>query len=306
MLQYGHGLLGRKAEAHNSYLREMANRYNFIIVATDMQGMNTDDGIIWAIKLGRDISDLPDLQDKIHQGINNHLAIMRMVKGRLWEDAAFQVNGKSIIDTKRLYYYGNSQGGTMGNIMMSLQKDVTRGVLGVPGGAFAFLLNRSIDFKPFSDVIKGVYPDTLDFIAIFGIMQMGFNLIEPVNYLPKMTENRFPNTPKHHVLLHVAKEDAQVQNDVSFFMGRVLGAKLMTPAVRDVWGLDKIPYPYKGNALVEFDFKKPDNPKATFPPPKKHDTHSHLRKDKIGQEQLWHFLETGEVKNFCDGACDPH
>ena len=92
---------------------------------------------------------------------------------------------------------------------------------------------------------------------------------------------------------------------MSFLLARAVGAKLLTPAVRPVWGVPEVPYPFSGTAMVEFDFGKPQNPDPTMPPPKANDTHLDLRKLPAGQAQLWHFLETGEVKSVCDGACDP-
>ena len=41
------------------------------------------------------------------------------------------------------------------------------------------------------------------------------------------------------------------------------------------------------------------------PPPEEGCTHEDLRGLPAAQDQLWHFLETGEVKSFCDGVCDP-
>ena len=39
ILQYGHGLFGSRAESQDQYLKLMANHYDWIIVATDWQGM---------------------------------------------------------------------------------------------------------------------------------------------------------------------------------------------------------------------------------------------------------------------------
>ena len=39
VLQYGHGLLGSKGEARTGYLSEMANRYGWVVVASDWVGM---------------------------------------------------------------------------------------------------------------------------------------------------------------------------------------------------------------------------------------------------------------------------
>ena len=79
----------------------------------------------------------------------------------------------------------------------------------------------------------------------------------------------------------------------------------MSPPIFSVYGFDEVPYPYEGNSMIEYDFLVPDNPKPTYPAVKETDTHGLLRKLPIGQDQVWHFLETGETIAVCDGPCNP-
>ena len=103
---------------------------------------------------------------------------------------------------------------------MSIRTGITRGVLGVPGGVFAFLLQRSVDFTTFVPV----------------------------------------------------------------------------PAIRHVFGFDEVEFPIANvNTMIEYDFGVPDNPRPTYPPPKATDTHGLLRKLVWSQDQMWHFLMTGET-----------
>ncbi len=81
-----------------------------------------------------------------------------------------------------------------------------------------------------------------------------------MTYAPHIHGDPLPGTPDHEVLLHVAKEDRQVNNEASFILGRAAGAVLMVPAVRPVFGLAEQPYPASpGAALVEVDFMLPDD-----------------------------------------------
>ncbi len=287
-LQYGHGLFGSRNEARNAWLQQFANRHGFVIVAADMMGMSESDIDVWGIVLTADIAALPALAEKPFQGFINHLAIARAMKS--FTHAAVT------IDPERVYYYGNSQGGTIGALLMTLQTDIERGVLGVPGGAYSMLLNRSTAFTQFSGLLTIPFPDSRAFSVVFTLLQTVIDPMDPLAYTHLMT---------NRVLLHVAKEDSQVQNDVSFLLGRSLGVPIMTPTPRPVFGLEEQAYPFEGSALVEYDFGKPDNPDPTAPPPSRHDTHADLRVLEIAQDQLWHFLETGEVVSVCDGPCDP-
>ena len=307
LLQYGHGLFGSRAEARKGWLRQMAAERGFAIVSADMQGMSEADIGVWGVVLTGDVSAFPHVAEQPLQGLCNHLAIARMMAQRfaLDDDSRFTRAGTPVLDPARLYYYGNSQGGTLGALLMSLQPDIQRGVLGVPGGAYALLLNRSTAFSEFAGIIKIPFPDPVDFAVVFGLLQTGFDHMDPLSYVQHITSEPLPGAPTHRVLLQVAREDSQVHNQVSFLLGRSIGASLMVPTPREVWGFDTQPYPYEGNAVVEYDFNKPPNPNPTAPAPAKHDTHGDLRVLPAGQAQLLRVLETGEVINPCDGACDP-
>ncbi|MCA9523657.1 MAG: hypothetical protein KC609_21925 [Myxococcales bacterium] len=308
VMQHGHGFLGDKVQATREHLREFSNRKGFIIVAISMQGMSELDGVRWVSWLANSASRFPELLEPPLQGVMNHLAIVRMLKGRFLteSDPRFTHNGKPLYDPERIVYYGNSQGGTMGALMMSIRTGITRGVLGVPGGVFAFLLQRSVDFTTFVPVLRAAHPNIVDFTAIFALMQQGFNHMEPVHFMPRLTVNPYPNTPSHLVMLHIAKEDAQVVPEVSHILGRACGAKLPVPAIRHVFGFDEVEFPIANvNTMIEYDFGVPDNPRPTYPPPKATDTHGLLRKLVWSQDQMWHFLMTGETINTCDGPCDP-
>ncbi len=307
VLQYGHGLFYSKAEARKDWLRAMAQRDNFVIVGIDMQGMSEPDIPTWGAVLAGDLGRFPQLSEAVTQGFMNHLAVMRLMKGDLHgapDKGLMAQDGGPLWDPTQLWYYGNSQGGTFGGLMATLTLDVPRSVLGVPGGAFSLLLNRSTGFSQFAVLLQLAY-DGLEFVAVFGPMQTGMDLIEPLNYVRRFAAEPFPGTPASTVLLQVAKEDSVVDNQVSFLLGRAVGARLLTPAVRSVWGLPEVAAPATGPVLTEFDFGWPDNPDPTAPAPAEHDTHEDLRRLRAAQDQLVHFLRTGEAVHLCDGVCDP-
>jgi hypothetical protein len=311
ILQFAHGLLGSRDQSHKGWLRGMAQREGIAVIAIDMQGMNLIAGGNWIALLTQNTSRFPQLTHEIEQGVLNHVAVARMARRRIAADLADpatdigRVNpqGLQLLDPERVYYYGNSQGGTMGNIVMTLSSEITRGVLGVPGCCFGFLLQRSIDFKPFQGALSVMFAEDWGLAAIMGLIQNGFDRIEPLNFVDSLVAQG--SSVDKRVLLHVAKEDAQVVNDASFILARTYGAPLMTPTPRPVWGLTEAAYPLEGNAVVEMSFGKPDNPDPTAPPPKEHDTHQTLREHPLGQDQVWRFLESGRVESVCDGACDP-
>jgi hypothetical protein len=306
VVQYGHGLLYSRQEARKDWLRAMANREGFLILATNLQGMAEPDTVTWATVIGSNFGRFPLLSEAPWQGLMNHLALIRMMKGRFTAEADPVISnaGTPRYDNQRLFYYGNSQGGSMGTNLISLSQDVTRAGLGVPGGSFGLLLHRSADFAAFSSVLQLTY-EGLDFVALFPLIQAGFDRLDGIHYLHRATADPLPNTPTHHVLVHIAKEDAVVHNQVSYLVARRVGAPLLTPAVRPVFGLEEVTSPHQGSATAEYDFGHPANPQPWYPPPKESDTHEDLRRLRTAQDQLWHFLDTGEVVHLCDGVCDP-
>jgi len=298
VLQYGHGFLGDRGEGDSSWLRELAERKGFSVISIDMQGMSEEDSLIWIQNMINDGATYPLLSEKPHQGVLNHVVVQDMIGTSLQDasDALVRDDGGPLFDGDQVVYTGNSQGGTMGNIVLSQSSTVTRGVLGVPGCCYPLLLQRSSVFTEFSDLLLFAYPDPVDFTVVLGLLATGWDRLEGLNYARHSVADPFDGTPAHQVLLHVAKEDAQVHNQASFVLGRGFDAVLPVPALREPWGFETVDYPYEGGAsLVEFDFGWPDDDTPMDPPVTETDTHGDLRRLEEGQDQLWHFLMTGEV-----------
>jgi hypothetical protein len=312
VLQYGHGFLGGREEADNDWLRTMADRLGFAILACDMQGMSTIDGTTWVGVIVTEGGRFPQLQELAWQGVVNQLVQQRMVKTSLAADddpRLHRSDGSLAWDPDTVWYYGNSQGGSVGTLVTALSLDVERTGLGVPGSGYPLLLHRSVDFAPFESVLRVAFPfpdSTSVFLALLGT---GWDQSDPLTFAPHLSDDPLPGTPGKEVLYHVAKEDRQVVNEASFISGRAAGAVLMTPAVRPVPLLPEQGYPASpGVALVEVDFGIPDDPTPLDPAdgdpsmPDDGDTHGWLRKWEPAQDQLLHFLRTGQVIDVCDGA----
>ena len=67
-----------------------------------------------------------------------------------------------MIDTSRLYYDGNSQGGIIGGALIAVAPDLDRGVIGVNGMNYSTLLRRSVDFDTYAQFLYNAYPDELE------------------------------------------------------------------------------------------------------------------------------------------------
>ena len=109
IVDYGHGLFINRAEAANEVPTGVAAAYGYVLVAVDMWGMCDADLLsVWQALRG-DLSTLVQVSDRLHQGVLNHLLVMKAMRG------AFAADPVSLdaIDPARPLYWGISLGGIM-------------------------------------------------------------------------------------------------------------------------------------------------------------------------------------------------
>jgi len=310
ILQYGHGLFGGQGEVKVGYLGEVANRYGYVLCATDWWGMSSFDVPAIVRMLTNDLSDFRILPDRTIQGIVNKLFLMKMMIGDFSKDPAVTFNGVSVVDTNARAYYGNSQGGILGGVYMAASTDVQYGVLGVPGAAYAVLLPRSVDFDSYFVIIRQRYPDAIDRIFIVSaLIQMLWDRAEPGGYMSYITSNTLANTPAHRVLFQYALHDSQVTYLGQYVYARSAGAAMFKSNVVEndekLYGFDFLPdgSTHYGSILQGWDYGRPPVPRENIPPPKEYDTHERPRRELLAQEQMDLFFRTGGIKDFCNGPC---
>jgi len=306
ILQYGHGLFGRRTEVNAGYLSEMANRYRWILLASDWYGMSLYD----LFTVVRVLLSAPEEFAKIPhtsvQGFVNKAMVLRMISTSIAEDSALIINGTSLIDNQtQVAYYGNSQGGILGGAYLALSTQLTRGVLGVPGTPYALLLSRSIDFKRYRSILELEYYNWRDIRIAITAMQMLWDVGEAAGWLRSMNQIPSVGVPKKDVLLQVALGDAQVTPLGAEIMARAYSAKSVYPQVRPIWGVSESPTPFNGSAIVEWRYTMvPPEPSENTPPPREFDTHECVRRERAAQDQIRDFLETGLVNQYCNGPCE--
>jgi hypothetical protein len=225
-------------------------------------------------------------------------------------NVAFHADGATlasppVIDTSKLYYNGNSQGGILGGALTAVSPDFRRAVLGVPAMNYSTLLERSVDFEPYaegqftsaicdefpseplqdtcnmapSDTPLGLYdnyPNELERPLIFSLMQMLWDRAEPDGYAHHITDHPLPNTPSHLVLMQASFGDHQVANVAAEVEARTIGASVYQPALdpgrywnpNGIFGLSPIgSFPFFGSALVYWDGGPLGSPGGTATPP---------------------------------------
>lgn len=302
---YGHGLFGSRGEINQGQLQNMEQEHNFVHCATDWVGMACSDlpptspsGVIAAALAGdlklpncdvpgalvaeADLSNFPTLVDRLDQAFVNFMYLGRLMihPDGFSSSPAFRNDRGSVIDTRRLFYDGNSQGGIFGGALIALEPDLNRGVIGVPSMNYAVLLQRSSDFgtgkapqpsptnlpgsliPEYAYVLYQSYPDQLQRQLILSLIQQMWDHSDPDGLAQHMTTDPLPNTPAHHVLMQVALGDHQVSQYEAAVEARTIGARARLPwadpgrqlQVDPTYGLPPISsYPFDGSAITLWD-----------------------------------------------------
>jgi hypothetical protein len=252
---WGHGLLGDRFQL--GALSVLANTYNFVITAVDMQGMSNADLIPAILPLVQDFSRFHFIPERLHQGFLNHLLLGRLMADPIAgfnSHPAFQPGGTPIIDTTEVFYSGGSQGGIFGIAIMSIAEDFERGFLAVPAANYSTLLHRSIDFNPYLGLIRASYPDRLDEQLLVAVTQQLWDRAEPQGYLNHLVSGDLSSPPvPHKVLIHMATYDSEVSNVGTEIAVRSLGIPQLKPVHRSFFQIPELDAPFDDSAFVEVD-----------------------------------------------------
>lgn len=318
---YGKGLFSVATEMDILGVRESLDTYDLVQCSTNSLGLDGND-VAYDAGLVQNLSNFATVPDHLQQAVLDNLFLERLLGSArgFAANPAFRADGgtgPSLVDTSLpLTYYGNSEGSLIGGVITAVSTQVHRAVLGVPSMNYSILLDRSVDFTPFFDILDSSYPSPSEQLLGFDLLQMLWDRGETDGYVEQLTNHPLPGTPPHQVLLQMAFGDHQVANVTTEIEARTIHARVHTPVLRPgratgnpFFGLRPLPNdrPYRGPAaLVLWDDTNVAVPPAgNVPPTVGPDPHDSVpRAVPAAQAQFVHFLETGEVVNVCgDGPC---
>ena len=310
----GHGLLGDASdEIDDDDVEAMSNEHNFVFCATDWAGFSAPDLPFIVNSVINDASGFQALTDRMQQGFVQQLYLGRaMIHPQGFSsNAAFQRAGEGVIDTQRLFYDGNSQGGIMGAALTALAPDFERAALGVPGMNYSTLLQRSVDFDAYAQLLYPNYPKQIERQLSLAYLQLLWDRGEANGYAHHVTTRPLPNTPAHAVLMHVAFGDHQVADFTPAIMARTFGAGIRQPAFApgrspfsNPWfGLKRLSFPSTGSGLVYWDAGTPPAPLTNVPNRAGQDPHGAPRDEAAARVQKSEFLKVGgTIVDVCGGG----
>lgn len=318
---YGHGLLGAPTEINAGNVKDMSRNHDFMFCATSWIGLANAD-VPFVAGVWSDLSRFPSVPDRLQQSFLNFLFLGRVMTapGGFGSSPAFRdAQGRSLLDRAGgMHYDGNSQGGINGGALTAIAQDWTRSVLGVPAMNYSTLLQRSVDFAPFQQLMDQSYPNPDDQQIALALIQMLWDRGEADGYAQHLTGDPLPGTPAHQVLMHVAFGDHQVSPAAAQVEARTIGARIHRPALAPGWSDEVVPYwgiraithyPYRGSALVVWNsgqaYAPPPTNLAPAGPQYGADPHEFPRAQPEAQQQKATFLLTGRVTDVCDGGPCP-
>ncbi|KAB2893172.1 MAG: hypothetical protein F9K40_17370 [Kofleriaceae bacterium] len=307
---FGHGLFGSGADyLDDGFLQEVADQFCFNVIAGDFIGL-TMRQITVAALAANDLNKAPGITQKLAQSVIDFIALENLVRGPMAQHAEFQRNGQAIIDPSRVYYLGGSLGGIMGNVFMAYDQNITRGALGVPGGAWSMLFERSIAWSALKGAAQGSYTDPLEYQLLIVLLAMNFEPYDPITTAPRVVMNPMPDTPAKQVMMYEAVGDCLVNNYSTETVARTMGLQLITPSVKTVWGMEGSSETLTSGLTVYDEHPTPLPPATTnVQPSTDNGTHSGVNKRQAVLDQVREFVLNGNLRQMCKqgdtpAACD--
>jgi hypothetical protein len=316
---YGHGLLGDGGrEVKGGSVQLMAAEHNFTFCATNWTGFD-EAALPNVVEIISDFSRFAEVPDALQQGFLNFMYLGRLMRHAqgFASHPAFQTGGRAVFDTSALYYDGNSQGGIMGGALTAAAPDHTRAVLGVTGMNFSLLLTRSSNWTTYGVPFNIAYPDEATRPLILSLMQLLWDRGETAGWAAHLTGDPPPGTPRHAVLMQVARGDHQVTPLAAEIEARTIGARTnrvpFAPGASDdrtpLWGIPRIAsYPFSGSAIVYWEpggglARVPKQPLTNTPEHPGVDPHGDPRFTVAARRQKAAFLaRNGAVIDVCGGS----
>ncbi|MCB9556734.1 MAG: hypothetical protein H6707_11570 [Deltaproteobacteria bacterium] len=307
---YGHGFLGSRAQATRGDLNALCREYRYVHAAVNF-GFHEDFLPLALGALTNDFSKLSSVSAEVMQSLANTTALARLIKVRLYKDLVSDGDKKQLIDPAAIHYMGASNGGTFGFVHVATSPLVERAILLVGGGGLSHFLERSVVWLDYRDLFEISYKGRANQLLAMGIVQNGFDPVDSMSYVHRLTTNRFSGLKPLKAALHMAVDDSQVNNLVSEWVARTADVPLITPASKDVWGLRQITAAAPQgapqgelSALTVWNFHRTPSPTGNLPPEKDNGTHGAITKRPEFRKHAAGLLDDGLLINYCGGSCN--
>lgn len=303
LIQGGHGLFGTHNDVAGNPWAAVADAAHGITFGTSWRGLSEDDypGIV--DMMSNNPSNFHMISDQLMQAQFEALAIARLMKGDLATDENLSTDGVPFADTSRLVYLGVSLGTVVGGAQVALSPDVDTAVMMIPGAPFAGLLTRSSAFSLFLALLASRYEDPIDQSLIVPLAQMMFQPAETGGWAHSLVDGAaMGGRDGRRFLFQVGIADDTVTSIGGAGYARMVGASLIGPAPRDIWGVDPLVDPLAGSGVIEWDYGYTENPEPA-PQDLDPDPHWLVPGEPEAVAQAAAFFTAGDLSSTCEGVC---
>jgi hypothetical protein len=304
---YGHGLfVAPRSEMLSWYHKKLHNQLCMIQVGTHWRGLSEPDLVPILQQVMVDFSRFPWITDRLQQSHVNQQVLVELIKGKLLQDPALQLQGKPISDGKTIYYLGISNGGIQGVAFAALSKDIERFIFNVSAGWWSMMIERSSNFAIFAQMLKNVYEQPYERAFLVALSQHLWDYTDPIIFAPHLLQDPLPGRKVKRVLMQEARYDDQVPNMATRAVVRAMGLKALSPLVETVYGVEQAAAALD-SAYAQWDTLPPVVPPETNTPAEKPDdavsAHKVLRVlDTCVAQMEAYFKPDGKVVQTCSGG----
>lgn len=299
----GHGIFSStEEELESPYHEALAQNLCAVVIGTDWTGVTIRDlaGVLQTV-LG-DVGEIYWITDRLLQAHVHQHVLLKLVAERLPGDSWLGDERGPILATDGpIDYYGLSNGGIQGTLLVSLSPRIRRALMHVSGGWWSMMLDRSTAFAGFDFLLSTPYPDPTDRMALLLLSQTLWDAADPINYAHRLRDRAAPA-----FLLQEAQDDDRLPNIVTRAMVRHLDLPQLGPTLAPVWGVRTDATPAT-RGYTQWDVQPERRMPATnqrLPALDNNQSpHELLRIQPACQAQIRHFFATGQIENFCDGPC---
>ncbi len=313
---FGHGIFGSAEEyLEDDLAQNIANDYCYVIVAGDWIGL-TNRQVTSAAFSANDLNRGTALVDKLSQAVINFMALTQLSIGPLASSAEMTYNGTPVMDTSRVFYLGASLGGILGGTFMAYDRVIERGALGVPGGAWSLMIERSAAWTPLQVAALAAYEDQYTYQLIVAMLGLSMERSDPISIAHNVINDPLPGVPTKQLILWEALEDSLVNNLSTELMAREYGINVCGPSVRMPWGMIEAQLPETSALTIYDEHPTPSGATTNVPPFEDNGTHAGINERGAVLRQVERFFLDGQVLNECKvgdtavacdcdtGACD--
>lgn len=301
LIQGGHGLFGTHEYLGGDPWLAVAQAARGVSFGTTWRGLGEDDYASIIDMMLNEPSRFHMIGNQLMQGQFEALMLARLVQGDLATDPALMVEDQSIVAGGELVYLGVSLGSVVGGAQVAMSPDIERAAMMIPGAPFSGLLTRSSAFEAFLALLGTRYDDPVDVSLFVPLAQMHFQPAETGGWAHALVDgSAVGGRADRRFLFQVGIGDDTVTSLGGATYARMVGAGLLEPAPREVWGIEADAAASSG--MLEWDYGVSENPEPA-PQGLDPDPHWLLPGDAAAIAQAAAFLAGGELASRCDGVC---